>query len=175
MEIYKNLSLEDLPNEEWRDVVGWEQSHQISNFGRVKSKERIVKYGNYTRTKKAKIVAQYKKSNGYLSLHISYNNTFKNIYVHRLVVEAFQRPMSDNEEVNHIDKNKTNNSVGNLEICSRQYNLLYSRDEIIDATAKKVYRYTIDGLYDKEYRSVADAAKDNNVGASSIVYACKGG
>ena len=37
MEIYKNLSLEDLPNEEWRDVVGYEGLYQVSNMGRIKS------------------------------------------------------------------------------------------------------------------------------------------
>lgn len=40
MEIYKNLSLEDLPNEEWRDVVGYEGLYQVSNMGRVKSLKR---------------------------------------------------------------------------------------------------------------------------------------
>ena len=39
MEIYQNLSLEDLPNEEWRDVVGYEGLYQVSNLGRVKSLE----------------------------------------------------------------------------------------------------------------------------------------
>lgn len=37
MEIYENLSVESLPNEEWRDIVGYEESYQVSNLGRVKS------------------------------------------------------------------------------------------------------------------------------------------
>ena len=37
MEIYENLSIESLPNEEWRDIVGWEGLYQVSNLGRVKS------------------------------------------------------------------------------------------------------------------------------------------
>ena len=44
MEIYKNLSIESLPNEEWRDVVGWEGLYQVSNLGRVKSLPRRIVY-----------------------------------------------------------------------------------------------------------------------------------
>lgn len=50
MEIYQNLSLEDLPNEEWRDVVGYEGLYQVSNLGRVKSLE--VKFKNSFYNKK---------------------------------------------------------------------------------------------------------------------------
>lgn len=40
METYQNLSLEDLPNEEWKDIVGYEGLYQVSNLGRVKSLQR---------------------------------------------------------------------------------------------------------------------------------------
>ncbi len=44
MEIYENLSIESLHNEEWRDVVGWEGFYQVSNLGRVKSLSRSIVY-----------------------------------------------------------------------------------------------------------------------------------
>lgn len=47
MEIYQNLSLGNLPNEEWRDVVGYEGLYQVSNLGRIKSLDRYVEYPNY--------------------------------------------------------------------------------------------------------------------------------
>lgn len=49
METYQNLSLEDLPNEFWRDVVGYEGIYQVSNLGRVKSLDRYAEYPNYTK------------------------------------------------------------------------------------------------------------------------------
>lgn len=175
MEIYQNLSLENLPNEEWRDVVGFEKSHEVSNLGRVRIKSQLKKWGNYIRKREAKIVSQYVKPNGYLSLHLSNDGVSKNAYVHRLVVEAFIRPMKQGEEVNHLDKNKRNNITSNLDICTRKENMAYSREDILSVVAKKVYRYTLEGEYDKEYSSVSDASFDNNVNASVIVYACKGG
>lgn len=175
MEIYKNLSLEDLEGEEWRDVVGWEDSHEVSNLGRVKTKLRLQKWGDYYRTVRPKILSQGKKPNGYLSVHLSSNKLFKNAYVHRLVVEAFVRPMLPEEEVNHLDKVKINNNTNNLVICSRQENYDYSRQDILDAVIKPVHRYTLDGRFDKSYSSLSDAARDNGTVVSCIVYACKGG
>ena len=174
MEIYKNLSLEDLPNEEWRDVVGWELSHEISNLGRVRTKSRTQKWGSYYREITPRILSQGVKANGYLSVHLSYDNETRNAYVHRLVAQAFIRPMSDGEEINHLDKVKKHNNVENLEICDRQRNYDYSREDILDVVAKPVYRYTLEGRFDKAYSSVTEAARDNNIGASSIVRACKG-
>ena len=45
MEIYENLSIESLPNEEWRDLVGYEGLYQVSNLGRVRSVDKIIKTG----------------------------------------------------------------------------------------------------------------------------------
>lgn len=174
MEHYKNLSLENLPNEEWRDVVGYEGLYQVSNLGRVKKIGKKQKWGTYERTQKTRIVSQFKKENGYLSLHLCCEKREKNAYTHRLVVEAFIRPMKEKEEVNHLDKIKTNNNIENLEICTHLENYLYSKVDIFNATSKKVYRYTIDGYFNKEYSSVSEASKDNNVMPSSIVRSCKG-
>lgn len=175
MEIYKNLSLENLPDEECRDVVGFEKSHEVSNFGRVRTKYQLQKWGDYTRRRNIKIISQYLKPNGYLFVHLNNDKLFKNAYAHRLVVEAFIRPMEKGEEVNHLDKNKKNNTLSNLEICTREENMRYSKDDIFAANAKKVYRYNLNGEYDKEYSSVLEASKDNNVNPSVIVYTCKGG
>ena len=174
MEIYKNLSLEDLEGEVWKDVVGWEQSHQVSNYGRVRTKERRKKWGTYMRLQKSRVLSQCRKANGYLSLHLNDENSFKNAYVHRLVVEAFVRPMAKDEEVNHLDKNKTNNRVDNLEICSRKENMLYSKNDLFERQARRVYRYTLDGSFDKEYRSLTEASQDNGANPPCIVRACKG-
>ena len=174
MEIYKNLSLEDLEGEVWKDVPQWEKTHEVSNLGRVRAKGGEREWGTYVRVQQPRILAQYKKKNGYLSLHLNSGNSFKNAYVHRIVAEAFIRTIREGEEVNHLDKNKTNNRVDNLEICSRKENMLYSKNDIFERQARRVYRYTLDGSFDKEYRSLTEASQDNGVNPPCIVRACKG-
>lgn len=106
METYQNLSLEDLPNEIWRDVVGYEGLYQVSNLGRVKSLDRYAEYPNYIKRINGRIMSQQDNSKGYLTVILSLNGLTKKLYVHRLLAEAFI-PNTDNKiEVNHIDLNK---------------------------------------------------------------------
>lgn len=62
MEIYQNLSLGNLPNEEWRDVVGYEGLYQVSNLGRIKSLDRYVEYPNYIKRINGRIMSQQDNS-----------------------------------------------------------------------------------------------------------------
>ena len=101
--------------EQWRPVEGFEGLYEISNFGRVKSlkfdKERILKPG--------------KDGDGYLSVSLwsdGKRNAFK---VHRLVASAFIPNPMGLPEINHRDENPSNNEVGNIEWCSRLYNINY--------------------------------------------------
>ena len=52
--------------------------------------------------------------------------------------------------------------------------MAYSRDDIFEAHAKKVYRYALDGSFDKEYLSLIEASQDNKITPSCIVWAYKG-
>ena len=90
MENYKNLSLEDLPNEVWKDVVGYEGLYQVSNLGRVKSLQRLDNKGRRINLSIRKqvvgnvgypVVSLYSKEGG--------KENAKLICVHRLVAEAF--------------------------------------------------------------------------------------
>ena len=67
MEIYKNLSLEDLPNEEWRDVVGYEGLFQVSSNGVIRSLDRYLPMPNGgKKLVKGKLIKQYLTRNGYM-------------------------------------------------------------------------------------------------------------
>lgn len=73
---------------------------------------------------------------GYLNISSYENGHKRNRKVHRLVAEAFI-PNSDNLPlVNHIDEDKTNNHVSNLEWCTAQYNMMHSRHKIADKQAR---------------------------------------
>ena len=110
------LTLDDLPSEEWLPVPDYPK-YEVSNFGRVKSfkhrKPRILALG-FTR--------------GYLHVMLYKDGKEKNFYVHRLVARAFI-PNSDNKpQINHIDGNKFNNFVGNLEWATQSENQQHALD-----------------------------------------------
>lgn len=112
-------------NEIWRDIVGFENYYKISNLGRVKSlnRELITKNGQ-VRIYKGKILkVSPKKGRGYSAVKLCRGSSFyKHVDVHRLVAEHFI-PNPDNlEVVNHLDENKSNNDVNNLEWTSYKLN-----------------------------------------------------
>lgn len=170
-EIYKNLSLEDLPGEEWRDVVGYEGLYQVSNLGRVKSIDRKVSCNGGLKLAKGRIIHQFSNGRGYLNIPLSKDGYSKRKYVHRLVCESFIGNIGD-LEINHIDKCKTNNNVNNLEICTRAYNMAYSKEDIMETVNRKCYMYDESGNFVREYKSISKAAKDNGLTPPAIVGSC---
>lgn len=104
--------MEDLPGEEWRDILGYEGCYQVSNMGRVKSLTRKV--WNYT--KPGRILSPGSKKNGYLHVALRKgDNIEKHAHVHRLVALAFIENTLHLPEVNHKNFDKTDNRVENLE------------------------------------------------------------
>lgn len=111
--------VESLENEIWK-VVATNTNFMVSNFGRVKTVERTVKFGWSYRTIKEHLCKPVKNNSGYLVL----NGEGLGL-IHRLVATAFL-PNEDNlPQVNHIDENKENNAAANLEWCDRKYNMNY--------------------------------------------------
>lgn len=92
----------------WKTIQGYENRYEVSNLGRVKSLERIDRYN---RKIEEKILAPRKHTGGYLRVQLSK----KDFYIHRLVAEAFIPNPENKSQVNHIDGNKRNNRVDNLE------------------------------------------------------------
>lgn len=114
-----------MSKEEWKDIQGYEGLYQVSNLGRVKSLERITKIPNAKRIEKEKI-RKLGTRNGYFVINLMKNNKRKSFQVHRLVAEAFIDNPQDKPFVNHIDYNKKNNNVYNLEWCTQKENVHHS-------------------------------------------------
>lgn len=112
-------------HEEWRPVVGFEGKFEVSSLGRVKALAHSVSHwcGRQI-AKPERVIKQSKHSGGYsvVSLRDS-----KKHFVHRLVMQAFAgdapREMGD---VNHIDGDKQNNRLDNLEYCDRKHNVRHA-------------------------------------------------
>lgn len=121
---YKNLSLKNLPNEIWGDIYGYENSHKISSYGRVKSLCRKIKCRNGFRTSKDKILKQNIKKTGYCEIQLKHGG--KTILVHRLVATCFIKNIEKKPQVNHIDGNKCNNKLENLEWVTQSENMKHA-------------------------------------------------
>ena len=107
--------------EEWKAVPNYEERYQISNFGRLKSLS-YVKKGNgksYFHTKERLLNPSLNK-HGYLIFKLQLNKKCKTYKIHQLVAMAFLNftPCGHEYYVDHIDRNKLNNSLDNLRIIT---------------------------------------------------------
>lgn len=104
-------------DEEWRDIKGYEGRYEVSNHGRIRTKCR----------NKDKVMKQLTHYHGYkfIFLYSIGRKRGKKTFVHRIVAEAFLPNEDQKPYVNHIDCNKGNNIVVNLEWMSVSENTLY--------------------------------------------------
>jgi len=123
--MYKNLSLENLPDEEWKEIPGYE-NYLISSMGRVKSKARTLPH-NYFLLNEI-IRKQRKNPRGHLIVDLFSNCKRKTFLVSRLVAKSFVENPNNLPDVDHILENmdKTNNQHTNLQwIDKRQNSIKY--------------------------------------------------
>ena len=100
--------------EQWRPIDGYDGAYLISSIGRVLS---LPKHCH-----KEPIIRKPKLDRGYLRVKLNNGNKAKYIPVHRLVAKAFIANPNEYPFINHIDENKTNNCVENLEWCTVEMN-----------------------------------------------------
>lgn len=115
--------------EEWRDIAGFEGEYQVSNFGRVRSLDRAIRHkdahGGYAIFKyHGRLIKPVKTTEGYMAVPLGRLNPCNR--VHQLVAKAFIPFMPDKNMINHIDGDKTNNNVSNLEWCNNRENQLHA-------------------------------------------------
>ena len=98
-------------NEIWKDVPEYEGFYQISNLGNVKNiKTNQIKKSYY--------------NNGYLRTDLYKDKKIKRYYIHRLIAITFLGLDCDSKmQVDHIDNNRLNNNLNNLQILSQKDNL----------------------------------------------------
>ena len=95
----------------WKDIKGYEGKYQVSTYGNVRNK--VTGY----------VMKKRHTFDGYVKVTLTVNYKAKDYRVHRLVAETFIPNTHNKETVNHIDGNKDNNCVDNLEWSSRHEQL----------------------------------------------------
>ena len=171
--------------ETWRPVVGYEGLYEVSDFGDVRSL-------NYLHTGKTRVLKLIKEKKGYLLVNLYKEGKMKMYKAHRLVAQAFIDNPDNLPEVNHIDEDKTNNRVSNLEWCNHIYNSNHgTRNQRIAETQKGskrpymsevqrnnpkkseiVLQMTLDYVFVKEWPSTKECGR-NGFTQSAVAACCR--
>jgi len=128
----------------WKDIPGYEGLYQVNNFGEVRSLF-------YRGKNNVHILTPGTDKNGYLHVVLCKDKKAYTAQVHRLVAIAFL-PNPDNlPQVNHLDKNRANNRVDNLEWCSASHNIRHRTDGLSVKEREAITKQRLRGINKKIY------------------------
>lgn len=155
----------------WKEIDGF-PDYEVSNLGRVCSFKK----------KYPKILKPGKNRYGYLYVILYNGGKMIGKTIHRLVAEAFVPNPDNKPQVNHIDEDKLNNVVDNLEwVTCKENNNHGTRNRRLAETllnrgdlSKPIVQYTSDGVFMAEYSSLAEVERVTGIDHSSISKVCRG-
>lgn len=171
----------------WRDICGYEGMYMVSNLGRVKSIERMIPYkrGNSDSTRYIKegVLSICVGKRGYCVVKLGRKSP--TMTIHRLVAQSFIPNPENKPCVNHIDGNKLNNNVDNIEWCTYRENNIHAINMgLLDPAywkgkfgkqnhrSKPVNQYSKNGEYIQTFESVSDAVKAMKLKSNSSIAMC---
>jgi hypothetical protein len=172
------LPLEFIMQEEiWKDIKGYEGLYQVSSYGRVKSLCRIDSNNHIVKEKYLK-----QKGGEYPRVVLSKNGKIKQFLTHRLVCIAFIPNIQQKKCVNHIDEDKKNNNVDNLEWVTYSENQNHGTknkrcsEKMKNHTAisKRVLQMDLNFNKIKEWPSTKEVERELGFHNSNISRACLG-
>ena len=115
-------------NEEWKDVSGYKGFYKVSNLGNIKSVDRKIERSTSVMELKGKAMSQYIGNTGYPMVSLCINGESKRYSVHRIVAKAFLSNPLNKAYVNHIDGNKQNSNLENLEWSTPTENSIHAHE-----------------------------------------------
>lgn len=177
--VYTNLEWSDLKG---RKVIKSKTKDKVQKIVRPRNGKKIRGFEDFLATPDAKIYSI--KNNTYLTQRLNVKDGYyrvnihkKHYFVHRIIADTFlSQPQFDQTQVNHIDGNKSNNHVSNLEWCSPSDNMIHcAKMYSTNSNKKAVCQIDKDtGNVIREFSGVKDAMRITGVNSGSIVGVCKG-
>ena len=158
-------------DEIWKDIVGYEGLYQVSNTGKI----RTLNLRCYLQEKSTQI-----NNRGYLTVLISKNGKQKRKTVHRIVAETFIPNPNHFLQINHIDENKENNVVSNLEWCDSSHNnKCYAlnhpnRKRTGKRCSRRVQQLSLNGMFIREWNNSREIFLETGMSDWSISQCCRG-
>lgn len=157
--------------EKWKWINGFEGYYMISSFGTIKS---------FHKDKSGKMISLKGKSGNYFTVNLRKPGKTKKSRVHVLVAESFIGEIPNGYEVHHIDNNKQNNVVTNLEILSKREHHLRTISDNPQCLSgmifynkykrpKRVKQYSIRGCFIAEYMNCKEAGKATGICSRNIL------
>ena len=155
------------------------EGYKVSNLGRILNL-------NYKNTGKAKLMNPSTNIYGYLQVNLRKNGESKTCKVHRLVAETFLPNPENKPEVNHIDEDKTNNRVDNLEWKNHRDNCNHgTRNERIGKAnkivqtnngkkSKRVLQLSLTGELIREWPSTREIERQLGFDHGAVAKCCNG-
>lgn len=156
--------------EKWKEIKGFKGKYFVSNLGNIRSaytSRYNKKFKRAVIIERIKDLKQCVDKQGYKIVTLYKNNKRKTYKVHRLVAETFIPNPKALPVINHINENKIDNNVKNLEWCTQKQNVIHSIKRL--SQRRRIVRN--DG---KEYESIADAMKELGLKSNHISDVCNG-
>ena len=144
-------------------IEGFEK-YEVSNLGKVRN------------IKSGRILKPFPNRDGYLGHSLCENNKRKHLYLHRIIATAFIDNPGKKPQVNHIDENKLNNDLSNLEWCTAKENLIHGTrtKRAAEKRFKKVIQLDLNDNVLNEFESMRQAERETGVLVGNISSCCNG-
>lgn len=182
-----------MQTEIWKDIKGYEGLYKVSNLGRIKSLKRKVydKTRHYYKIINERILKQTIATPKYYVVNLTKKGIQKTYRIHKIVAETFIPNPNNYIIINHIDGNKLNNNIDNLEWCTYKHNSQEAkRLGLLKSSMNSLKRWN--GKYGKEHNrskiiyqidkntdeiinmfyGIAEASRETGINKSNISACC---
>ena len=145
------------------EIEGFE-NYEVSNLGKVRN----IKSGI--------VLKPWITKDGYLRHCLYKHNKRKNLLLHRIIATAFIDDPGKKPQINHIDENKLNNDLSNLEWCTERENIVHGTrtKRVAEKLSKKVIQLDLNDSVLNEFESMGQAERETGVPSGNISRCCNG-